>query len=191
MTWREYRAEKEDCGWKFSPGSEVMLGNRSWMQVDVKLPKGSQGRLLMPLRFYELWRRLQWGITYFEKMWSLWEEEVSERQNEQRTRGRKAAMELGRRSCAMRLLCYMSFRRAIVNELVTLDHDNWSEDQDDRNEPFRVFIEFGLRDYRSWMFSSFEDAQDEEAELLALDPTAPENMEALCKPLLFMFYFHS
>lgn len=181
LTWEEYLDQKRRLSWTYGAALEVELGSKRWMQVNVTTPTGIKGHLLMPSRFYGLWRRLQWGIVFFEKIWGLWETESRKAPTRPLTGRRKKALVRGRRAAAMRVMSYLRFRRVIVKELLILDYDVWSEGLDDPNDDFPHFIEFGIREYRSWMFNSFEEAKDEQEraekeEFLALDPTAPENI---------------
>ncbi|KAG5651010.1 hypothetical protein H0H81_010246 [Sphagnurus paluster] len=181
LTRKEYLDEKERFAWKYNAGYEVELGSNTWIQLDVTTPSGLEGHLWMPVRFHRLWRRLQWAIAFFEKMWGLWEEEASRITTAPPTTPREEAIELGRRCSAMRLMSYLRFRRLILEQLIALNIDTWSEDLDDPNQALSYFIEFGVRDYRSWMFDSFETAWEEEEHFLSLDPTASENLEAFDK----------
>lgn len=184
VTWDEYHGEKELCGWSYSVGLEVEIGDATWVQITVTVPSGIKGYLLMPPRFYGLWRRLLWGALFFENIWGIWEDMATDVATDAFLREHEETIQHGRRASAMRLMWYMHCRRRIVYELLKTDYDAWSDDMPNPYEGFNAFIEFGIREYRSWMFDTFERAQEEEEHFLGLDPTAPENLDAFSTSLL-------
>ncbi|KAG5633756.1 hypothetical protein H0H81_005529, partial [Sphagnurus paluster] len=184
VTWEEYQNEKKLCGWSYSVGLEVELGETIWVQVTVTMPSGLRGYLLMPPCFYGLWRRLLWGAVFFENVWGIWEDMATDIATDMSLQEHKETIEWGRRSSAMRLMWYMHCRCMIVHEIVKTDYDAWSEDMPNPYQGFRAFIEFGVCKYRSWMFYTFERAEEEEKHFLALDPTATENLDAFGMSLL-------
>ncbi|KAG5633169.1 hypothetical protein H0H81_010308, partial [Sphagnurus paluster] len=138
---------------------------------------GEIGHILLPKRFYGLWRRLLWGAEWFEKIWGMWEERAKDSMSEELTEEVREAIEWGRRASAMRLMSYLHFRRRIVQDLLRTDLDGWPERVRNPMAHFHLFVEFGIREYRSWMFFTTEEAKREEEHVLALDPTAPENLD--------------
>ncbi|KAG5649586.1 hypothetical protein H0H81_002994 [Sphagnurus paluster] len=178
VTWDEYHNEKKLCGWCYSVGLEVEIGDTTWIQVTVTVPSGLKGYLLMPPHFYRLGRRLLWGALFFENIWEIWEDMATDVATDAFLREHEETIQHSRRASAMWLMWYMHCRRRIVYEILKTDYDAWSDDMPNPYEGFNAFIEFGIRDYCSWMFHTFEGAQEEEEHFLALDPTAPENLDA-------------
>ncbi|KAG5652113.1 hypothetical protein H0H81_006250 [Sphagnurus paluster] len=176
-TWDEWKEEKEKSGVSFLEGQEFEVEGMTWMMVEVHREQVSLGWVMIPASYYPLWRRLMWGATWFEMVWELWEEETR-KVNAKSTRSQLDEWVLvARRLAAMRAVWYARFRRVILQELLNIKSDQWSDEEPEGNPILSLFIEFGIRDYRSWLFDAFEDIYDAERDYLELDPTAPENLE--------------
>jgi hypothetical protein len=182
-TWEEWETDRASCSVTYSPGEMMMTGNdrMTWMRVEAVEHDSEDlaGYILIPWRYYGLWRRLIWGAKWYEGMWKVWEQdakEINARDPSTYSRVDKWIL-VARRSAAIKTVWYTAIRRIILEELLDIDTDDWSDEDPEANPVLNMFIEFGIRDYRSWLFDSFDNVKKGEQKYLKLDPTAPENEE--------------
>lgn len=191
LTWDEWEHDRDNCLVMFFAGEKMMTGGgtMTWMLVKAEKNEAdsADGYVLVPLRYYGLWRRLLWGGRWYEGMWQVWEEDakdITARDASTHTPVEKWIL-FARRSAAIKAVWYTVFRRVVLDELMKIEIDEWLDDDHENNPVLWTLIEFGIRDYRSWLFDSFEDVKKtRECKYLKLDPSAPENEEEFCRFLL-------
>ncbi|KAF8058953.1 hypothetical protein FPV67DRAFT_1454801 [Lyophyllum atratum] len=177
-TWKEWENQSKEYGLRFRAGEEIKIGNVDWVRVEAyRRADGSVvGYLLIPPRYYPQWRHLLWGGFWHETMWEIWEEETEKIKAKRR---KKTKLDdwvlLARRHAALRAVWYRSFQCRIVEELLGIDIGGYGNGT--RDSSLRFFNEFGIRDYRAFMFDPIEGMHPNDAFYLTLDPTSPKNVE--------------
>lgn len=180
-TWQEWVNGKEEFGVMYRQGKELTIGSATWMCVECYVADGVEGYVLIPPRYYGLWRRLLWGAMWFETMWGIWEEEAKKIGKKAKKTRIDNWVLVTRRMAAARAVWYRCFQRRIVEDLLIIDFDQWSDENPEDNPVLALFMEFGIRDYRDWLFDSVDEVGSDERIYLELDPTAPENVEVFGK----------
>jgi hypothetical protein len=125
------------------------------------------GKFLLPLKYYQLWRRLVYGALLQEKMFEAWIQRTKQLRGRRLNAVEEEMINL-RNTAGLRLIQYLLYRRLVLEELMKLRFKN-------PNPVVLSLIEFGIRESRDWMFETFENAKIQGARYLRLDPTDPNN----------------
>ena len=174
-------------GVRYQPGQSMTFREGKWMSIEAYDPADqavSFGYVIMPERYYGLWRRLLWGGLWYERMWGIWEEEAKKVNRKKKLSMVDNWVREARRAAALRAVWYRAFQWEILSDLFNLEFEEWDDNADPR-PIIPSFIEFGIRDYRSWHFDSFKSLSKQDREWLSLDPTAPQNASRFGECLLF------
>ncbi|KAF8054854.1 hypothetical protein FPV67DRAFT_1547375 [Lyophyllum atratum] len=167
-TWQEWENDRKKYGVRYRAGEEGKIGDVDWVSVEAYRPADDSvvGYILIPARYYPMWRHLLWGAFWHETMWEIWEEEATKIKNK-RTKKTKTD--------DIRTVWYHCFHCLIVQELLGIDIGAYSNGSRDRT--LRLFTEFGIPDYRAWMFDPIDGLHKNDRVYLTLDPTSPKNVE--------------
>ena len=183
-TWEEWKEYRLKCSVTYKAGERITTGTdtMTWMMVNAQGNDSDRpgGYFLVPLQYYGLWRRLLWGGKWYESIWELWENDargIRARDSNTHTSIEKWIL-VARRAAAIKTVWYTAIRCIILDELLHIDINDWSDEDTENNPVLESFIEFGIRDYRSWLFDSFDVVKKQGGKYLKLDPTASENEEA-------------
>ena len=146
----------------------IEIKGREWYRFRAYSAKNDQlGEFLLPVRYYELWRRLIYGALLQEKMFEGWIQRTKHLQGRRLNAVQEKEIYL-ESVAGVRMVQYLLYRRMVVEELMKLRFNN-------DEAVVHSLIEFGIRESRDWMFETFENAKKEGAIYLRLDPTALEN----------------
>ena len=173
----EWEKKLEEVGVKYKPGKEVKIGETKWLSIEACNYEGkSIGYVLLPPRYYPVWRRLLWGAAWFWKMWRTFEEEAKTIPKKKGLSKYQKWVMYSRRASALRLTWYTTFRREILWEVLDTRFDHWTDDEPEENPVLARLVEFGIRDLAGWLFDSFGYARKKEPLYLRLDPMSPKNL---------------
>ena len=129
------------------------------------------GGFFLPLKYYELWRRLVYGALFQEKMYEAWIGRTKRLRKKKRLSPIEAEEIRLKKTAGVRFVQYLFYRRLVLVELKNLTLV-------DPQPVVHSLIEFGIRESRDWMSQTFEDAKKEGKLYFRLDPTAPVNKKA-------------
>jgi hypothetical protein len=151
----------------FAPDKTKIKG-KEWYEIIAFNPQNQQlGMVYLPLKYYSLWRRLVYRVVFQEKMFEAWIEKTKAWKKKGLNAVQEEAINL-KNMTGVRLVQYLLYRRLVLEELMKL--------QFEKHEPVvHSLIEFGIREFRDWLFESFQSAKKEDPIYLCLDPTNPKN----------------
>jgi hypothetical protein len=174
VSWRPNRQEFKDFQrkWRvtYTVPDKIKVHGKQWYRVAAYDSKDVlMGVVLLPPKYYPLWRRLVYGALFQEKMYEAWSKRTQRLKTGNMNAVEKEMLRL-KHNAGVRLVQYLLCRRMVLEELMKLRFGN------DNNEPvIQTLVEFGIRESRDWMFESFEYAKKQGASYLGLDPTNPKN----------------
>ena len=154
---------------------KVKIKGNDWYRVlayDVNNEHaGGGGGGFVPLKYYDLWRRLVYGALFQEKMYEAWIGRTKRLKKKTRLNPIEVEEMRLKRLAGVRFVQYLFYRRLILADLKKLTFE-------DPQLVVHSLIEFGIREFRDWMSETFENAKKEGGIYLRLDPTAPKNKKA-------------
>jgi hypothetical protein len=173
VSWRprqgEFKEFKKTSRMVYTIPEVINVRGKEWYRIAAYGPEETlEGLVLLPPKYYPLWRRLVYGALLQEKLFGAWLK-GTKRMTENLNAVEKEMLRL-KNNAGIRFVQYLLYRRHVLEELMALRFN------DDNSEPvIQSLIEFGIRESRDWMFEKFEKAKKTEAIYLRLDPTNPKN----------------
>jgi hypothetical protein len=173
VSWRpntsEFREFQFSSRLTYTAPEKVKIKGKEWYRVAAHdFNNEHLGGFFLPLKYYELWRRLVYGALFQEKMFEAWIGRTK-RLNKKKTLSPIDNEEIRIKNTAgVRLVQFLFYRRLVLEELMKLTFET-------PDPVVHSLIEFGIRESRDWMSETFENAKIQGGKYLRLDPTASKN----------------
>lgn len=151
-------------------------GRETWLRAAARRNDEFLGYVYIPPRYGSVWRRLIYAALWWEQIYVAWDGYPNPADGSKGAAAKRLAIEEGSNNAGTRLLQHLTCRQAILEELqkaVLFSRPTTA--------PMPLLFEYGVRDFRDWFDRTFEWAKANEPEYLDLDPTDPDNWEALSK----------
>jgi hypothetical protein len=156
VTWcptsQEFQFFQKERRNTYAASEKFSLRGREWFRIMAHNFQGDElGWVLLPPKYYQLWRRLVYGGLFQEKMFEAWIGRTDKLSGRSLNPVEEEMIRL-RNMTGVRLVQYLIYRCVVLEELMKLRFEN--------NDPvIHSLIEFGIRESRDWMFESFEDVK--------------------------------
>ncbi|KAF8235449.1 hypothetical protein L208DRAFT_1257083 [Tricholoma matsutake] len=162
---------QQDWSVTYTIPEEITVQGRTWYSISAYGPKQDYlGTILLPPKYYPIWRRLVYSTLYQEQMYNSWTINTKRLRNKSLNKVEEQMIHL-RNNASVRFAQYLVCRRLVLEEFLKIQFDN-------NLEPvIQSLIEFGIRNSRDWLFDTFDDAKEAGAGYLRLDPTNSKNLK--------------